>query len=335
MVGLRQDSMVKTKEIVCDLCQSRENDKLFTTIDRLYGCEGDFTYVKCKNCGLVYMNPQLAEDELANFYPEDYSPHGVAKKLFHKTGTSEKERSKRFKLKDSFKKIKTQFLDDVKIIPSVFKKLNKDTKLLDVGCGSGKFLNEVKNETKTAVYGIDISELAVKTAKNNYDIDVFKGVIKEAPFSPESFDVITAWWYLEHVPNPTQVLCKMSELLNVDGDCIIGVPNIASFNGRLFKDKWYHLDCPRHLYLYSPETITKLLDKAGLSVYKIVFGKTARGFLHSLRYYLSKDNTPLKRRKKPKGLSLLKRLLYPLAITVSMLGRSDTMVVYSKRKRTV
>jgi ubiquinone/menaquinone biosynthesis C-methylase UbiE len=264
------------------------------------------------------MNPRIAADEIGKFYPEDYAPH----------------RSKTTGLKNRFslRNFRKQFFNGVKITPSVRRKLNKQSKFLDIGCGSGGFLNQIKNQIGCRIYGIDISETAAKAAKETYNIDIFNGPVTQAPFPANSFDVITAWWLLEHVGNPSEILRKMYSLLRDDGCCIIGVPNIDSFNARVFKDKWYHLDSPRHLCLYSPDTITKLLDKSGFVVTKMIFGKTSKSLLYSLRYHFGDDTVPLKRRKRPKGLSLLKKLLLPLTILLGLLKQSDTFAVYARKK---
>lgn len=191
----------------------------------------------------------------------------------------------------------------------------------------------MRGMTGCSVDGVDTSKAAAKTAKENYKIDIFVGTLLECPFSDDYFDVITAWWYLEHVPNPSQVLREMSSLLKQDGYCVIGVPNIDSFNARTFKDRWYHLDCPRHLHIYSPDTIARLLDDADLEIIKIVFDKTPWGLFRSLRYYFGDDNVPLKHRKRLRGSSLLKRLLLPWTILLALLKQSDIMVVYVRKKR--
>lgn len=323
--------MIEPHDVLCDLCQNSNADFLFDAKDRLYGCEGTFTYVKCKNCGLVYMNPQVSTDDIEKFYPEDYLPYQAKKE-------SEGRNSLTAKLKNSptvkaFRNIRKRLFNNVKIIPSIRQRLNKQSRLLDVGCGSGKFLNQIRSDINCQVCGVDISETAAKAAKNSFGINIFNGPITKAEFPANSFDIITAWWYLEHVTGPSKALQKMHSLLKDDGFCVIGVPNFDSFNAKIFKDRWYHLDCPRHLYIYSPATITKLLNKAGFVVTKILFDKRPRGLLHSLQYYFGNDSVPLKHRKKPRGLSLLKKLLLPLTILLALLRQSDTMVVYAQKER--
>ena len=67
--------MIKTYEVNCDLCKSDDAEVLVRGGDRLYGGEDIFTYFKCKNCGLVYMNPRVCPEDMAKLYPEDYAPH--------------------------------------------------------------------------------------------------------------------------------------------------------------------------------------------------------------------------------------------------------------------
>lgn len=311
---MKNNSRVQTKEIPCDLCGSIEQEFLFNARDRLHGFEGTFTYVRCTECSLVYMNPQILPHDICRFYPDDYGPHLVKRK---KKNPHKCPRNANF-----FKKPFAAFM---------LHKLKRKSRLLDVGCGSGKFLNEIRIATGCEVYGVDISKVAAKTAKENYGLNIFTDMLTEVPFPDNYFDVITAWWFLEHVTNPSEVLRKMSRLLKYDGYCIIGVPNVDSFNARIFKDKWYHLDCPRHLYIYSPDTITKLLHKAGLVVTRIVFDKTPRGLLRSLRYCFGDDNIPLKQRKRLRGSSLLKKLLLPLTILLAFLKQADIMVVCARR----
>jgi SAM-dependent methyltransferase len=324
--------MFETCDVVCDLCKISDADFLFDGKDRLYGCDGVFTYVRCKNCGLVYMNPQIHPEEIGKLYPENYAPHRPKKAGGDECEKSFGARIKKIPALAALLNAKRKFLGRAQIASGVLKKLNRHSRVLDVGCGYGQFLNRIRSETSCEVYGVDIAPEAAAAAKEYYGIDIFTGTIAEAPFSKGLFDMITSWWCLEHVPNPSEVLQKMCSLLKCGGLCVIGVPNIDSFNGRIFKDKWYHLDCPRHLHLYSPNTITKLLDKAGFVVTKMVFDKSSWGLFRSLQYYLGDDNIPLKQRKRPRHASSLKRLLLPWTILLGLLKQSDIMVIYARKK---
>lgn len=291
----------------CNLCGSSSFKKLFDAIDRLHGKEGKFVYVKCNECGLVFQNPVLDSKELINFYPEDYNPHQA------KEAKSEKKKQK----------IKTKIPEDV------LEKLNSKSNLLDVGCGNGKFLNDIRSFTNCRVYGVDFSGNAAKIAKNFYGLEVFCGTIEQAPFANNSFDLITAWSYLEHVPNSSGVLAKIHDLLKQSGNYIMSCPNFDSVNARLFGNKWYHLDCPRHLYIYTPKTLTALLEKNGFVLEKIIYEKSSKGFLGSLQYYFYGDNVDSKHRDKIKKSSLIKVIASPLTRLFAILKKSDTIVVHA------
>ena len=302
---------MEKNNIPCGFCGSNENKFLFNGKDRLHGKGGVFSYVKCSKCGLVYMNPQIGMEELADFYPNDYAPH----------------LSKSDKSKQSQKKMRKKSL----LPEDVLQKLNENTMLLDVGCGSGKFLDETKKLTNTQVCGIDISKTAVDTAKQNFGLDIFHGTIAEAPYEDNSFDLITAWQYLEHIQNPLEVLSKINRLLKPNGICMIGIPSIDSMNAKLFKEKWYGLDCPRHLYLYTPETITKLMEKANFVVTGIHHDPSSKNLIRSLQYYFYGDNYNPKHHNKIKNMSILKFILSPITRIFALLNKSDNIIVSAKK----
>jgi len=306
--------MIKTNKIPCDLCGGDEHKFLFEAKDRLHGFEGTFSYVMCKNCGLVFMNPQVSPDDIVKFYPPDYEPHKA------KVHTKQQDRSV---IKNRLKKMP--------FVSALCKKLSGQSRVLDVGCGNGNFLYEIKTATGCEVYGIDISKTTAETARQNYGIDVFTGTIMESPFPDNFFDAITAWAFLEHVNNPSEVLLRMSNLLKKDGLCIISIPNFNSFNARLFKNKWYHLDCPRHLYIYTKRTITGLLEKSNFKVDKIIYNSGSKSVLGSLQYCIYGDNYNPNHRNRVKSSSLLRKIVSPLSGIAALMRQSDMMSVCAEK----
>ncbi|MHC4745667.1 MAG: class I SAM-dependent methyltransferase [Planctomycetota bacterium] len=304
--------------IPCNLCESDDFDLLFHAVDRLHGYPGTFEYVKCRKCGLVYMNPQIAADQIIKFYPSDYAPH------------QPKSRDRKEDIHKVRRKAKKS-----PILSAIHNKLSQGGRLLDVGCGSGAFLNNVRLVTGCEVCGVDFSDAAAGTAKQEYGIDVFVGSLPESPYPESHFDIITAWSSLEHVNNPAQVLAKVVDLLRPNGWCwcVIRTPNFRSFNARLFKAKWYHLDCPRHLYIYTPQTITRLMKKSGLLVRKVFHDRTSKGIVGSLQYVVYGDNYNTAHRNRLRKSSLLKALVSPLSRVAAWAKQSDTMVVWAQKCR--
>jgi hypothetical protein len=106
------------------------------------------------------------------------------------------------------------------------------------------------------------------------------------PFSEGLFYLITGWRSLEHVSHPNEASQQFSTLLKEIGYCIIAVPNFNSFNAIFFKDNWFHLDAPRHLCIYTPSTLKKLLTVLKIRCLKDI------GFFLSSRahfYFLSRQ----------------------------------------------
>jgi 2-polyprenyl-3-methyl-5-hydroxy-6-metoxy-1,4-benzoquinol methylase len=306
--------MTTTNKIPCDLCGSDEHKLLFEAKDRLHGIDGTFSYVICKNCGLVFMNPQVSPVDIVKFYPPDYSPHKA------KADTKQLDQSA---IKNKLKR--------KPFVASSCKRLSEQSRVLDVGCGIGNFLYEMRTVTGCQAYGIDISKTAAETARENYGIDVFTGTIMESPSPDNFFDVITAWAYLEHVNNPSAVLLKMSNLLKNDGLCIISIPNFDSLNAKLFKDKWYHLDCPRHLHIYTTRTIAGLFEKSNLSVKKIIYNRSSKGVLGSLQYCIYGDNYSHNHRNRVKRSSLLRKIVSPWARIAALMKQSDIMFICAEK----
>lgn len=319
---------IETSEVVCALCGSDEATRLFEAVDRLHGIDGRFRYVRCKRCGLVYMNPQVVPESVGLLYPESYAPHADKSKTARKALMS---------LRDGLQKIplvgaELKRWTDARVMAPLFRCLSAGRRLLDVGCGSGAFLNAVRAATGCEVHGVDVSTKAVETAQALYDIDVFEGPVTEAPFANASFDAITAWWYLEHVADPNEAVAAMSRLLKKGGTCVLGVPNFDSVFARRFKDKWYHLDCPRHLCIWTPTTMRCLLEAHGLTVTRIFHDRSPWGLLGSLQYWRYGDNANPKYRNRIRQSALLWLLLLPMTIVVSLLRRSDIIVVYARKQ---
>ncbi|MEL6988403.1 MAG: class I SAM-dependent methyltransferase, partial [Bacteroidota bacterium] len=135
--------------------------------------------------------------------------------------------------------------------------------LLDVGAGTGYFLNHMQSNG-WRVKGIEVSEDARKIAKDKFNIDCF---LPSKIFEfKETFDVITLWHVLEHVHDLPSYLNQFNNLLNENGRLLIAVPNHTSFDAKHYKSYWAAYDLPRHLWHFEPSTINKLLSAHNFSL---------------------------------------------------------------------
>jgi ubiquinone/menaquinone biosynthesis C-methylase UbiE len=140
--------------------------------------------------------------------------------------------------------------------------------ILDVGCGKGRMLHELRKKG-WGVCGTELSDLSCDFAKEEFGLDIKKGDVSECALPDDHFDVITMWHSLEHCRDPHGTLNECHRVLKDGGILIVAVPNLASLQYRLSKDKWFHLDVPRHLYHFTPSVLTRLVNASGFKTVKV------------------------------------------------------------------
>ncbi|MEZ4801555.1 MAG: class I SAM-dependent methyltransferase [Gelidibacter sp.] len=138
--------------------------------------------------------------------------------------------------------------------------------LLDVGCGTGDFL-QVAIENHWKVSGIEPNIKARQLANQKTNNCVFddEHLLK---FKIKSFDVITLWHVLEHLPNLETQISIYNKLLKPNGTLIIAVPNFKSYDANHYKEFWAAFDVPRHLWHFSQHSVSKLVSKENMKVVK-------------------------------------------------------------------
>jgi SAM-dependent methyltransferase len=199
-------------------------------------------------------------------------------------------------------------------------------KILDIGCGDGKGLLKLK-EDGWETFGVEISPLASEHARNNLGLNIFTGTVEDAQYEDEFFDIIILNHVLEHLSYPKTTLTEINRILKHEGELIISIPNVNSFEARHFKKYWSAWELPRHLYHFTPSTIRLLLDKTGFEVINIEYDNNPNNILSSFKYVFE-DN-----RINPM-LGLI--FLFPFANLASLIlgktKRSYNMAVFSKKK---
>lgn len=134
-------------------------------------------------------------------------------------------------------------------------------RLLDYGCGSGAFARFMTFEGFEVV-GLEPFSLGAPTEEPG--LTLVRAPLEKAGAELGKFDVITLWHVLEHVHKPVELLRSLTKHLAPGGVMVISVPNFASAQSELFKGAWFHLDPPRHLIHFEPETLASTLTQAGL-----------------------------------------------------------------------
>jgi SAM-dependent methyltransferase len=296
----------------CDLCGADDTTLLFVEKDRMTHREGEFNVVKCNSCGLVYLNPRPTQAKISEFYPGEYSPF-----------KSDKNRL----IKYVERKIAEKSVKEIKRL------VNKDNiKILEIGCGTGDYLALLRDIGGWDVMGVEMSPYAAECARREHGLNVITGTIFDGKFTDESFDVIIMKHVFEHVHNPSETLKEINRLLNKNGKFIFIVPNINTIEIKIFDKYWHGWDVPRHLYDFSPETITKLLDKNGFVIHSISYSWVPNHWIGSCKHILDEKSFPLFIRNFFNVHNVfLFGLFFPLSFCLSILHQSGRIEVTAQK----
>jgi len=206
----------------------------------LYKFDG-FEIFKCANCSLVYaklfcnkINDNLYDDDYGRKIHIGFRPEGDSKYI-------------------------EKVLDEIR-------RIKDKGKLLDIGCGSGKFLISA-SKNGYEVSGVEINKKLVDSAKL-LKLDVYHNNIERLNFPSESFDIITMWDILEHVENPIEVLGKIRDWLKKDGILCIEVPNFGSIFRKITQKRWIGF-IEYHLFHFDVWTLQKLLHRTNFEIVRL------------------------------------------------------------------
>nr|UXE45420.1 hypothetical protein Hi04_10k_c4773_00035 [uncultured bacterium] len=253
----------------CIVCGSNSRSLLFRTRDRHYGIPGEFEIFRCDACSLVHLFPMPTEQELISFYPEDYYAY------------QEVARKKPWK----------QFVKKLigYNIHTNDPHFSRAGRVLDVGCGSGEFLLEMRKKGWD-VYGVEPKVLGANIGHRTAGIHIAQGTLPcaTAMFPDGMFDYVRSNHSFEHIRDPSTALAEMKRLLSPVGKLFIGVPNIASLNAKVFGRYWWYLGAPVHTFNYSVKTLSALLEKSGFRIERVRFNSDFGGVLGSYQIFLNR-----------------------------------------------
>lgn len=225
----------------------------------------NFDYSKCKNCGFVYANPRLNNEGSKIWYNSDFYNAALE--------------AERFLVKQGDPYYSSSLsLDKMKCIAEcLLKNSEKDSRILDFGCGIGSFLHLLKEEYRfTNLKGIDLNESAVKFAKEYRNLDVLLGDAKEFAGN-HRFDIVLSIETIEHMNDLNAYANTIRNLLKPGGLCIISTPYNdpkARWIGGVFGD---HYMAPNHINFFNRETISSFLSRYGLNPIEFKFWNSTIG----------------------------------------------------------
>jgi 2-polyprenyl-3-methyl-5-hydroxy-6-metoxy-1,4-benzoquinol methylase len=332
---------MELETVGCDLCGETDTTLITHSTDHEHGVTGAFKVVRCPTCGLHYLNPRPSPRAIGQCYPNHYYAYTTT--ASHVTSAS----NLKARIKHTIRS--NQVLSTVAKQISPLRHLAADSaiaddipewikpgKVLDVGCGAGAFLDSMRKNGWNTV-GIEPSDAAANAARAKGHTVFCQSAT--APIVPElstqQFDVILMSHSLEHVHSPTQALANLHPLLRPGlGHLIIEVPNVESLLTYWFGELGLAFDTPRHLYMYSPETLRRLIEKTGFEVRFMRHIARPVQFVRCLRL-LSNRSTPSAWQSKAEATLMdgdLLRALEPLAKLASNKGLGGAIRAVATRK---
>lgn len=215
----------------------------------VYIQKGQWSYLQCPDCRLVFLNPIPDEATLSSYY-------NVAYEVDFERYT------------ENIRRGSARVLGDLK------RGFPERGRLLEVGSSYGGFLAEARRDGWD-VTGIELDERATRYAREQFGLRVFLGTLHDHLERLQGpYEVVAMFHVIEHVPAPVQLLQICRKLLKPGGLLILKTPNVESLVAKLTGASWQWIYPPAHIHLYSPTTLATLLVKAG---YQPVLFRSAQG----------------------------------------------------------
>ncbi|MBT3367963.1 MAG: class I SAM-dependent methyltransferase [Nitrospina sp.] len=294
---------------------------VLTGCDRLNILPGAYDVVQCADCGLMRTNPRPTPETMGFYYPDNYGPY---------KGTRVNPNLKDDGSLSFWRRwVKGIFRFNTTRLPGL-----QPSRVLEIGCASGAFLDKMSHKG-WQVEGLEFSKTAAQSARS-LGFSVHTGSLETAPDPKYLFDLVVGWMVLEHLHDPVSALQKLHRWVEPHGWLVLSVPNAGSLEFKIFRDRWYALHLPNHLYHYTPDSLSKICEAGGWKIVKIFHHRTLTNLIASTGYCLQ-DNGILPRLSDklvalPESRrGLFNYFFYALASLLSIFGQTGRMTVWARK----
>ena len=261
----------------CYLCGTKGAVFFEGVVDHLYGVPGSWNIIKCQNdeCGLFWVDQMPEIEDIPKLYSKYYT-HAANKSLLNywvnlyehlREGILASSYGYRKATNSMCWLVLGRILACIPLMREriggtvMWLEASQRGRLLDVGCGDGKLLQRL-HKLGWNVVGVEPDNDAAELVRTSFGLDIHGCSLEEAKFPDASFDVITMHHVIEHLPNPLRTLRECGRVLRENGHLVLVTPNTMSSGSKHYGQDWYHLDTPRHLYLFTPKGIERAIRDA-------------------------------------------------------------------------
>ena len=293
----------------CPVCGGTERELAHRGLrDRVFFCApGEWNLFRCLSCGPGYLDPRPNAATVGLAYSQYFTHHSAASVVEpprsawrrHRTAQRNAYLNARYGYQLSpasreprglSTERRQRFDKQVAYLPYP----GKGARLLDVGCGNGRFLMQMR-ATGWEVAGVEPDPKAAAAA-NAAGLNVKIGLLEAGTQPDAAFDAITMNHVIEHLHHPAETLRQCRRVLKPGGVISIATPNFAARGHEIFGADWFPLDPPRHLVLFTPSSLQQALRAAGLeSEPAIRLRLTAKDmFLQSM--FIQRGGDPIRRK---------------------------------------
>ena len=304
------------EQVACPACGASDAEPLFEGVDLLHGQPGSFPVVRCGGCGSSYLAARPDRSEIGAYYPAEYMPHEWAR-----------QSNRRWLSRIDYRYGLTKRCRAVM-------RHRAPGRILDVGCATGEFL-ALARELGWEPYGVDLSEHAVRYAREHWKLDVSVGELEDVACPDGFFDAITLWNVFEHLYDPLESIERMGRLLAPEGVVVLTLPNLGSLDLALFGSAWAGYDVPRHLHVFSLPALRQAFEDRGFELLetRCLYG-SYHAFLLSLQFHFHARGKPGWQRT---ALSLarsrvMRLLCAPLFAVLDRMKRGTILTVVCRKR---
>jgi len=228
--------MTSPADFTCYLCGGREKVPVISI--------GIHAVSACSACGLGFLDPPAPQGEGGVSYEQDFY-----------TGQN--------MVKDPAEGVR-ESLSKVRFV----RRFRRTGKILDIGCGLGYFLEAARREGFSAC-GMEGSGFAMEYVRKEFGIPVVPAPVESTTLEESTFDVVTLWHVVEHLPDPLAALRKIRSLLRDGGILIMETRNYRGYDARAQGERWGGWALPHHLWHFDPGSYRLLVEKAGFRVVRL------------------------------------------------------------------